>query len=141
MPAPQLTARRYAYICISGPGKHETITERLGLMPTYACNVGDINEKNGRPHKFMRWEFRSGLDDTHPLEQHIQQLLLWFNVKAEAVRGLWVEYDLTLQCVGHFPLSHGPGVHFNREVIRQAGQLGLAIDCDFYFTEDHGHDG
>ena len=97
--------------------------------------------KMGGLHKFMRWEFRSGLDDTHPLEQHIQELLLWFNVKAEAVRGLWVEYDITLQCVGYFPHSHGPGAHFNREVIRQAGQLGLAIDCDFYFTDDHGHDG
>lgn len=141
MPQPQLTAREYAYIRISGPGKHEAITEKLGMKPSEAWNVGDINERNGQPRKFMRWHLRSGLDDTHPLEQHIEQLLLYFGPKAEAVRALWLEYDLTLECVGYYPHSRGPGAHFNREVIRQAAQYGFCIDCDFYFTEDHGHDG
>jgi hypothetical protein len=31
-------------------------------------------------------------------------------------------------------------MHFNREQVRQAAQLGLAFDLDFYFTDDHGHD-
>ena len=141
MSAPQLTGREYAYIKISGPGRHETITERLGVKPTEAWNVGDTNDKNGLPRKIMAWRFRSGLDDTHPLEQHIESLLLWFGTKAEAARGLWVDYDLTLQCVGYYPASRGSGMHFNREIIRQAAQLGLAIDCDHYFVEDHGHEG
>jgi len=141
MSQPQQTAREYAYISITGPGTHEVITERLGMKPTEAWNVGDIDERNGRPRKFMAWHLRNGLDDTHPLEQHIAELLLIFHATPEATRALWVEYELTLQCVGYYPYSRGPGAHFNREVIRQAAQYGFSIDCDFYFSEDHGHDG
>lgn len=89
----------------------------------------------------MFWAFRSGLDDTHPIEEHIQSLFLTFHSRSEHLRLLWLEYDITLQCVGHFPPSHSPGIHFNREVVRQAAQLGMAIDCDLYFVDDEDHVG
>jgi hypothetical protein len=97
--------------------------------------VGDVNPRNGKPRKNMRWELHSGLDDTHPLREHIDALLLTLGPKELAVRGLWVEYDLTLQCVGYF-LPMGHGAHLDREVVRQAAGLGLAFDLDFYFVED-----
>ena len=141
MSQPQLTGREYAYVSIHGPGTHEAISEKLGLHPSEAWNVGDINIRNGNPHKHMRWALRSGLDDTHPMEEHLRSLLLYFNGKAELVKALWLEYDITLQCVGYYPPSHGPGVHFDREVVRQAAQLGMSIDCDLYFVDDEGHVG
>ena len=84
----------------------------------------------------MFWEVKSGLDDTHPLEQHVQSLLLWLRPRAEALRKLWVDYDLTLQCVGYYRPS-GHGAHFDREQIRQLAQLGIALDLDFYYQDDH----
>jgi hypothetical protein len=139
MTSSQLTRRTYAYVRITGRGRHEDITSILGMQPTEAWNVDDINSRHGRPRKFMAWEFRSGLDDTHELEEHIRALLLWFDVKAEDLRRLWVDYDITLQCVGYFPASCGSGVHFDREVVRRAAALGMAIDLDHYFLEDFGH--
>lgn len=135
----QLTSREYAYVHIHGPGTHETISEALGLQPHEAWNVGDINPRNGKPRNNMFWAFRSGLDDTHSVEEHIQSLFLTFHTRSERLRPLWLEYDITLQCVGYFPPSHGPGIHFNREVVRQAAQLGMAIDCDLYFVDDENH--
>lgn len=87
----------------------------------------------------MSWHLNSGLDDKEPLELHIQSLFLYFDVKIEELRKLWVDYDITLVCVGYFPPS-GHGVHFNREQLRQAAQLGLAIDLDFYYVDDYGHE-
>lgn len=83
----------------------------------------------------MRWELHSGLDDTHSLREHIDELLVTLGTKELAVRALWVEYDLTLQCVGYY-LPMGHGAHLDREVVRQAAGLGLAINLDFYFVED-----
>jgi hypothetical protein len=135
MSEPPHTSREYAYVSITGPGTHEAVTQRLGIEPSEARNVGDINSRTGRPFKGMRWKLQSGHDDTHPLTEHISSLLLIIGLKARELREMWVDYDVTLQCVGYYPTSQGPGAHFDREVVRQAAQLGLAIDCDFYFID------
>lgn len=139
MTSPPLTARVYAYIHITGPGTHENVTEVLGIKPSEAWNVGDINSRNGKARTWMSWRLSSGLDDTQALDQHIENLFLRLNTKANALRVLWIDYELTLQCVGYFPAT-GHGAHFNREQIRRAAQLGLAVDLDFYYVEDYGHE-
>jgi hypothetical protein len=139
----KLTRREYAYLCITGPGQHERITEILGIKPTEAWNAGEISPRTGRPYRGMHWAWSDNtIDDTHPMREHIDSILLWFGTVSDRLRQLWVDYDLVIQCVGHYPQSCGPGIHFDREVIRRAAQLGLAIDCDFYFEDDvhHGHD-
>ena len=139
MTSPPLTNREYAYFHVTGPGTHEQITAFLGLEPSEAWNVGDINPRNGKPRKFMSWRLSSGLDDTKSLEQHVQSLFLFLHPKSDALKPLWLDYELTLQCVGYFPPS-GHGMHFNREQLRQAAQLGLAFDLDFYYVDDYEHD-
>lgn len=139
MTSPPLTNREYAYLNITGSGSHEQVTEIIGLRPSEAWNVGDINPRNGKPRNFMSWRLSSGLEDTQTLDAHIETLLLQLQNKANAIRSLWVEYNLTLQCVGYFPPS-GHGMHFNREQIRQAAQLGLSFDLDFYYVDDYEHD-
>jgi len=139
MTSPPLTDRQYAYFRVTGPGTHEEVTAKLGLEPSEAWNAGDVNPRSGKPRRSMYWAKRSGLDDKQPLDEHLKTLFLYLGSRSEALRSLWVEYDLTLQCVGHFPPS-GHGLHFTREQVRQAAQLGLAIDLDFYFLDDYGHE-
>jgi hypothetical protein len=88
----------------------------------------------------MFWQLKSGLDDTVALEQHVESLLLTLGTRAQALRDLWVDYDLTIQCVGYYPGS-GHGAHLDREVVRRAAQLGLAFDLDFYYVGDPEADG
>lgn len=139
MTSPPLTTREYAYFHITGPGTHQDVTTLLGVEPSEAWNLGDANPRNGKPRKFMSWRKTSGLDDTRPLAEHISALFLWLQSRSEALRQLWVEHDLTLQCVGYFPPS-GHGMHFDREQVRQAAQLGVALDLDFYYVDDHEHE-
>ncbi len=134
---PPLTSRELAYVIITGSGTHEAITQRLGLNPSEAWNAGDINPRTGQPRKRTCWRLESGHDDTRPLDEHIRSLLSMVGTKAAEMRHLWVDHDLYLQCVGYYPRSSGSGMHFDREVVRQAAQLGLAIDCDHYFVDDH----
>ncbi len=134
-----LTSRHYAYFRITGPGTHAEITALLGFKPSQAWDVGDISPVSGRAREFMSWSMGSGLDDTHPLVEHVGTLLMFLSTKAESLRTLWVDFDLTLQCVGYFPHG-GHGVHFTREQVRQAARLGIALDLDFYDVDNHGHE-
>jgi len=140
MTSPPLTDREYAYFSVSGPGTHESVTDIIGLQPSQAWNAGDRSEQTGRVQKAMHWRLNSGFDDTVPLERHIDSLLLFLLPREEQLRKLWLDYDLVIQCVGHY-LPSGHGVHLNREVVRQAARLGLAFDLDFYYQDDHDHDG
>lgn len=63
-------------------------------------------------------------------------MFLILHPKPDVLRQLWIEYDLTLHCVGYFPTS-GHGILFTREQIREAAQLGLAFDLDFYYIDDY----
>jgi hypothetical protein len=139
MASPPLTTREYAYFHVTGNGRHEDVTALLGLSPSNAWNIGDHSPRTGSTHKFMSWKLKSGHDDTEPLAEHVKSLLLLLSLRPDALDKLSSDFDLTLQCVGYFPPS-GHGFSFDREQIRNAARLGLAIDLDFYFTEDFGHE-
>ena len=135
MSQPPITNRQYAYFCVIGPATHEHITETIGLSPSEAYNPGDERPPRGVKSKHMYWKLDSGHDDTEPLEEHIRTILTFLNTRVEAIRQLWDDYDLILECVGFFPPS-GHGFHLDRETIRQAARLGIAVDLDFYYTEE-----
>lgn len=139
MTSPPLTTREYAYLHITGPGTHEEVTSIVGINPTEAWNVADINPRNGKPRTFMSWRLSSGVDDTVALDLHLEVLFQRIRTKSDAFRKLWADFDLTLQCVGYFPAT-GHGANFNREQIRQAGHFGLSLDLDFYYVHDYEHD-
>ncbi len=139
MTSPPLTKREYAYVAITGPGTHEAITAQLRLSPSEAWNMGDIHPRNGKPRPRMSWILASGLDDTQALNLHIDTLLNEMTRREAEIRQLWDDYDLYLVCVGYYPPS-GHGMHFDREQVRRAAKLGLALDLDFYYVDDHGHE-
>jgi Domain of unknown function (DUF4279) len=122
--------KEYAYFSVIGPGSHESITELLRIPPSRAWNAGDPNTRTGRAYGQMFWQLDSGLDQTQPLSNHIDTLLLILGTRTGELRSLWLENTLTLQCVGHYTSSHG--LHLDREHVRQIASLGLAIDLDFY---------
>ncbi len=134
-----LTRREYAYVSISGPGTHEAVTAALQLRPSEAWNAGDKNPRNGKPRRGMVWRLSSDLDDTHALREHVDALLVVIGTRESELRKLWVDYELTLQCVGYYP-SWTHGVHFDRDVVRHAAGLGFAIDLDCYFVEERDDD-
>jgi len=139
MTSPPLTNREYAYFHVTGPGRHEIITEKLGISASESWAEGDPRPRGGT-YQFMRWCLSSGLDDKEPLDQHIEALLAILTTRSQVLRELSADYSLTIQCVGYYPPS-GHGAHLSRDVVRTASQLCLAFDFDFYYVDDYGHDG
>lgn len=126
-----MTRREYAYFCVGGPGRHEDVTKVLDLRPSDAWNRGDPNPRNGKPLRSMSWRLKSDLDDTRSLREHLDALILVLGSRESELRQLWRDYDLVISCVGRFP-AWTCGAHLDRELVRQAANLGLAFDFDFY---------
>ena len=139
MTSPPLTTREYAYFKIVGKGDHSVVTQKLGIEPTNEWSEGDLNPRNNMPRKFMHWQFESGFDDTHPIEEHLNKLFAVLEPLKSSLLELNQNYDLYLQCVGYFPPS-GHGIHLDHQMVVKAAELGLAFDLDFYYVSDHGHD-
>jgi hypothetical protein len=142
MTSPPMTNREYAYLAITGGGSHQEITKIIGIEPSLAWNVGDKSEATGKVQKFMRWRKDSGLDDTEPVDKHIENILtLFVSRKQKEIQELFFKgYDVYIACAGWYPAS-GHGVHLSREIIREAGKANISIDLDFYYVDSEGHDG
>lgn len=141
MSSPPLTTREFAYLAVIGGGSHQEVTDILGVEPSLAWNAGEPSERTGRIQKRMFWKKDSGLDDKEILSMHIETIFFILGQKHKAVQELFFRgYDPYIQCVGYYPES-GHGTHLSRDIVRQAGQLNLAIDLDFYQIGTQGHDG
>ncbi|MCV6637522.1 DUF4279 domain-containing protein [Candidatus Albibeggiatoa sp. nov. NOAA] len=139
MASPPLTNREYAYFRIIGQGDHSIISKKLNISSTNEWSAGDINPRTKRAYKFTSWQLESGLDDTHSIDEHFEKLFSILQPLEAELNELSASYDLYLQCVGYFPPS-GHGIHLDKAIIQKAAKLGLSIDMDFYYVDDHGHD-
>ena len=82
----------------------------------------------------MQWRLDSELESSESLERHIEWLLLTIENKAESIRELSVDYDLTISCIGRIT-GIGHGLHLGRDLVRQAARLGIAFDFDYYCVD------
>lgn len=134
-----LTIRQYAYFRVEGSGDYREVTKVIGREPSSAHSEGETNPCTGKPFRTMTWRFDSGYDDTVPLAQHIGAIIDWLGGSPEAIKRLSESYRITLQCVGYFP-KHQLGLHLSRDHVRLLGQMGVEVDMDFYYIDDHGHE-
>ena len=139
MASPPLTNREYAYFTVRGTGSHLFVSSKLGVESTNEWSEGDIDSRNNRPRRFMAWNLESGLDDTHPIEEHIEKILNLIEPLKNKLDELSQMYELTIQCVGYFA-GTGHGLHLDRDSIARISKLPVAIDYDYYFIDDNGHD-
>jgi len=139
MASPPLTDREYAYFKITGKGDSSVVSKALSVSPTNEWSEGDISPRNGSPYKFMSWQLESGLDDTFPLNEHIEKLFSILLPLESELNELSGNYELCIQCVGYYHPS-GHGVHLDKSTIQKASKIGASVDMDFYYTSDYGHD-
>lgn len=139
MASPPLTNREYAYFRVTGEGDCSVVSEKLKISPTNQWSEGDISPRTEKPYKFMSWQLESGLDDTRPLDEHINKLFAILEPFEKELNELGHKYDLCIQGVGYFPPS-GHGIHLDKNMIQKSANLGVSVDMDFYYIGDNGHD-
>jgi Domain of unknown function (DUF4279) len=120
----------FAYFAISGSFDPAEITHRLGMSPTYAVRLGDPGRYT-KAVKCSRWELRSRVEETSPIEEHVNDVLDQLDTNKSGFVQLSRELGGTMQPVGYFR-EREPGVHFEQETVRRIEEYSLCIDCDFY---------
>lgn len=127
----QTANEQYAYLTFTGDFDPKTITDRLRLSPSETSERGSLNERTRRENTFSRWSLHSRLERSARLEDHIRDVLVQAENSLEAIQSLESANPL-MQAVGYFR-DYYPGFHLDRETITKLAQLGLELDCDFYF--------
>ena len=120
----------YAYFVVTGSFDPAEITRRVAMLPTYSVGLGEAG-RYAKAVKCSRWELRSRLETTAPLETHVQDVLAQLDNNKVGFVQLSREFDGTMQLVGYFR-EHEPGTHFERETVQRMAQYSLAMDCEFY---------
>lgn len=104
------------------------------MSPSEAWSEGDARRWGGT-YPCARWRLDSGLNNTEPLEKHIEALLTRLDASPAAVRALAPDYKTTIQCVGYYPAKEH-GVSISQGAVQVAAHLGLNFDLDFYFFDE-----
>jgi len=120
--------RSYAYLRVVGRSNVAAVTDAFGIQPAKSWSVGDTRSRGG-VYDFSHWqtaEFEGpSLDDAvRALVDFIEQAGLDFS-------RLPTDFDATIQCVGYHE-DQSPGFHFEADLVRRLGRMGLAIDFDLY---------
>jgi hypothetical protein len=121
-----------AYFTVFGEFDPEDVTRDLGLQPTRSWRRGDVNGETGLERNHTRWSLESRLQDSEPLEFHVDDVLQQLQSAAGTVRKFAAEYNGTLQLVAYFYTAY-PGLYMDIEQVKSLADLGLSFDCDFYY--------
>jgi hypothetical protein len=124
----------YAYFKVTGSGDCENVTKILKRKPNKSWSEGDLRPNGRGVYTFMMWQQDSGLEKTSSIEHHIENLFMFLNNNALAIRNLAPDYECIIQCVGHFDSSHG--VHIRPDQVRQAAHMGIGFSMDFYASKE-----
>lgn len=122
----------YAYFTVVGSFDPEQVTRRVGLAPTTSWRKGDLNPRPPLERTFSRWNLRSRLGDTVPLELHVKDVLDQLDTNPAAFREVSVELEGTMELVAYFYRDY-PGISFEHDLIERMADYSLGMDCDFYY--------
>lgn len=119
-----------------GMGDPSEITQLLGIEPTESWKVGDKYERRG--HSFKRrgsmWLLKSGFDDTHSLEDHIEALLRKLEPHRNELLDIGTRYSTKISCVAYVYQSFGLELPFDFQ--RRATELGIGFSFSGYSFGD-----
>ncbi|MGK7899881.1 MAG: DUF4279 domain-containing protein [Hormoscilla sp.] len=97
------------------------ITKTLGIEPTRAYAIGTP----------VKWILESGLDESEPLNLHINQLLLLIESKVERFKKLMSVCDIEIFC--GFSSENGQGGFvLDAGLIKRMGIIPLDLVLDLY---------
>jgi hypothetical protein len=121
-----------AYFTVFGEFDPEDVTRVLGLQPTRTWRKGDMNPETGLERNHTRWSLESRLQESEPLEFHVDDVLQQLDGVAGSIRDLAAKYNGTLQLVAYVYTQY-PGLCMAPEQVKDLANLGLSFDFDFYY--------
>ena len=130
----------YVYFTITSSQSLKEIEDHMGASGDGRCwSKGDRRPSKSGTYPYSRWSLLSGVERGRPIEEHLQALWRRLLVYREKVIHLPEEMKGSVPCVGHFD-THLDTIEIASGHFATAAYYGLALDCDFYFDDDFGHD-
>ncbi len=121
------------------------ITELLGVEPTRAHAIGDIDEKHfrrtgrQRAKEFAVWRLSSDRLAPGDLNLQIKDMLARLPDDPDVWRQLSAKFRLTMFC-GLWMEGFNSGAPFDSETLRLLGERNVDLDLDIYQDPDYIHD-
>lgn len=111
-------------------------TERVGVTPTKAAEIGDIVGRGigGRRYEVALWSLNRAFDGDglEPLDQALSCLLAAFDGKEAVLDELSRSFELRIRCYGSSDSTQG-GFWLSADVMDRLGRLGR-LGVSFYCT-------
>lgn len=127
---------QYAYLCITGTGPSQNITDILGIKPTKEWSEGDKWIRGGSEAKrfFTHWDMESGLGHDADLNEHIRAIMQKLRRKRAAVLDLAGKYDVKIKCVSYDQQCFSFELDFGLQ--RDLTNFGIRLCFDAYVAND-----
>jgi hypothetical protein len=123
---------QYAYFTVVGDFDPFDITARVGVQPTKSWRKGDLHPQNRLERKFSRWSLHSTLEQTRPIEEHIDDVLAQLAAHSSEFKIISSEFGGVLEIVAYFNSDY-PGLFISKSQIAAMADFGLEADFDFYY--------
>ena len=131
----QLPETQYAYLCITGSGPSQSITEQLDIKPSKEWSEGDPwNRGHFTERFFTHWSLESGLLHTEDLNEHIRAILQKVRRKRAVLLELATQYDVKITCVSYDRQSFSFELDFDLQ--RELTNFGIRLWFDTYVAND-----
>jgi hypothetical protein len=106
----------------------ETISEFVGITCDRSWRVGDRRARSSIEEKNHGWILNSSLENTAPLEAHIQKLIERVSGSKEKIHQISQEDNVEFSCVVY--ASRPPALNFDARFVTRLAELGASLDID-----------
>lgn len=121
----------------------DTVTERVGLMPTESLVkgsvklIGPIGKEARIPIRHHAWILRSSKPKSVSIDAHLanifEQIAPYTNAIKKLVETTTCEAELS---IGQYYYHCNPGFHFTTEHLNKLAEIGAELDLDVYTLEE-----
>ena len=128
----------YAYFALRGfTMSPDEVSVALGLKASKSWRAGDSHDAHRIPGKkreesHWRVESRIARDAEVPLEDYVKDVLEQLAPRFDVAASLSKSHHGLIEVVGYFHRFY-PGLHFEASTLQRMAELGVEIDCDFYY--------
>ena len=110
----------------------DAVTKIMGVAPTSAWLEGDPLPNEGSAKRtHSRWDLRSGLDLTAPIEDHLAALLAILESRKDAVAMAMARFTVEIAVAAYF-YEVNPGFSISSSLAQRLAALGVDVHFDLY---------
>ena len=113
------------------------ITKKLAITPTRTYNKGDILKYNKKGAIETVWEISTGYEESFDINNQLTKIINLIKEKKDILKKIKNRFhvDFGFNVVIEIRNGETPAVHWNKDIIGFANEIGAEFDCDLYIID------